>query len=475
MALVKTIEVPNTISIVEEFFGSALTLDLIKVIEDTPLYQLVELADRLARHQRRLQSALNRRSTFSPYDDYRIFVEREYAIHDRIYLHGHERTALIDDPDLPYVLLYSTHTLMPDATLSWAMETILLANMDRLGEARSITARLVRGLESMIPLRELIRRGYVVPIATMDSFHPDEFLFDQSLDHATRLDDPGGNDIYWRDPLLAWILVKKLKCIPSWELNALDLARPEDMQEAASRFLGEIDYDDDVYKLCMKAVKVAYPESSFVDVQDAVRFGFIHRESRTVPMASQVTTGKHLTRSSLAILEGLSTPAVDTYRPELDAIGFRIPSLRGVSLADIVRLRLQEDIYEDARSCLVELLQIIRQEAPANNYGQYVKTLRNCADDIVGPTYENLSNQARRAKLSALLGGLGAGGLTSLAFNAVSALLTGPGAVAIKSAGNPAGNIARKSVEKRTQRKRRAAELEIACSILVTILPRSSR
>lgn len=99
------------------------------------------------------------------------------------------------------------------------------------------------------------------------------------LDYSTNLLGRNHSEIYWRDPYLAWIIVNKLESIPQWQLEALDLASPDQIQEAASYYLGNSIWNQGITDTCANAVKLSHSDASFAQVQDAVRFGYLYRES----------------------------------------------------------------------------------------------------------------------------------------------------------------------------------------------------
>ncbi|WP_157985111.1 hypothetical protein [Lentzea terrae] len=473
-------EAPSTISVVEEFFGEGIELGVAQRVLDTPLYQLVELADRLVEHNRRLQRALSRRcgSAFI-HKDYEVFAKIDRTIHDRIYLHGYECSDLVDDPDLNHLLLFSAHTILPDRTLDWAEETAFLATHDQMYPVERVAVELAGALESITPLAALIRKGYVVPVATKEvlvlGHHRDDGGNGFPLSFSTEIDDYANPSIFWQDPYLAWLLVKKLECIPSWELDALDLSDPTRVQEAASYYLDNPTYNPDVGRFCREAIVSAHPNATIDQIRDAVQIGFLHRESRAMPMVSCLTGVEHLTRSTKVLLDGSAVPFDHRHESELRSISYRTPSLRHVSTSDMVKLRLQEDLYEEVRRSMEELLRVAQNSPTPAGYLQFKSLIESCAEDVVRPTYERLSKQASRAKLGTTIGGLGAGGMVSLAINAISALVPAAGALIARSTANPAGNIAKGMVEKRIGKKGRIAETEIACSILLSVLPPTVR
>lgn len=145
-----------------------------------------------------------------------------------------------------------------------------------------------------------------------------------------------------------------------------------------------------------------------------------------------------------------------------------------VTLADIVRLRLQEDVYEQVRLSLSDVARAVQDAGRPDSYRAYAKRIEECAEGCVRPTYEKLRQQHKRATRRALISGYGAGGLISLAINGVSTILSGPGSVAAHGAGNPLGNIAKSTMSKRSARKHRVAELKVGCSLLLSVLPSRS-
>lgn len=468
--------VHTTLETVEDFYGEKLCASLYKTIRQTPFDQLLELADRVAKNSRAVTEWVFRgRQIPGGSDKFPLFV------HDTTYLHGGRDMSLMEAPALKHLILHAEHFVLPDRVAEWALNLIFLEEShyyfsdSEQQESANELAEAVRMIELLLPLVRLgsvvllppknelsVKDEYIFPLnAYGDSLlGPDwpDYRFESDLVEAYALDDP----------YMAWVAVNKLKAVDDWEyvtqgFNATDL------QEAAYYLAHQAEYYPELKAKLDKLVEVAYggrvrPEG----VRDAVQINLLCGEMEATPIISTQLARNHLLNSAAVVLEGNHAKFGKKGQALEAAVAYRVPSLAAVSLADLMKLRLNEDIYYEIRKCLESLaLGLAAPKIPAS-FDAYEREVREQAEYIVRPVYEKLSAKLRREKALSMVAGYGIGGLVSLGINGLAMLTHGAAEVAVRSTGNTANNLGKKFGQRALGRNRN--DLSTACSILVSLL-----
>lgn len=150
-----------------------------------------------------------------------------------------------------------------------------------------------------------------------------------------------------------------------------------------------------------------------------------------------------------------------------DPLRFGIPSFEHVALDDIVRLRLNEELYNDLRDSLMRLSHDVAAVGNLGSYDEYSEVVKAAAVDTVLPVQERVAAKIKREKRFSLIKGYGAAGVIGLIINGIASVLPPPGGVLTRTAGNAAQNITRSRVQGKNQSK--VSDLEVAHKILVSI------
>jgi hypothetical protein len=469
----------SSIDIVENFYGEELGRELLMQVSGTPLEQLLELADRLLFHSRTLEKALllrNSRLSTVP-ERYRPYTQVPLTAHEDIFLRDRELTSLDESPQLKHMLLFSPRILVPDYSMDWAEETVFLKEVGDSWSEGETARRLRDGLRSILPLVPWVREGIVVPAPSKESLSCEFSAVNEvynshlrserfSLRFETEL-DPENSSIFWRDPYLAWLVVHRLNAIEPWRYRAWELDTALDYQLAASYVLGELEYNRDSARLS-NLVELSHGQgTNLSELQIACQLRILYGDLALSPVATSRVSISHMVKSSATVLDGIQAPDVDRVDPIATAAKFHVPSLSSVSLSDLLKLRKNEDIYNDVRSCLLDVLQSI-DDATTTSYRAYEDAIRERAEDLVRPTYEKVSAKRTKQKLASLITGYSLGKAVSMGIHGVAAFFSGPAALATRAAGGASGKLVENQVRKRINKG--GEEAEIAKSIMLSVL-----
>jgi hypothetical protein len=481
-SLVKKTQVPSSTGVIENFYGEPVSRSLAGKIRRTPIEQIEELARRLVRHNRSMELVLQGQSSEEdPLSiSYQALQDSSFSIHGESYLSGGRAYALSQSEHFWHAVMSSDHLMIPDLALDAACQFVWSMDYAPTGihstYLRLCRSRMAHAVEQIAPLAPLVRDGILLPIGSPDVFSFDDHGEEASLSNMSAL--AGISDrVYWSDPYLAWLLVRHVGVAEEWELEALDLHRPGDFIAAAEHFLGkdapERAAGHDIPYL-LQSTKQALLESyahgaTLEDIQSAIQFNHVYRSTGIAPLTSSRITAAHLVRSSKVVIEGMAASAVNDLDPVMTAARYGIPSLRDVAIDDLVRLRLNEDIFHQVRRCLGELMQDVHQNSNIDEgFERYARAVKLRAEDIVRPTYEKLSRARTRDNIASVVGGYAAGGLVSMIINGAALATSGIGALLVRSAAGSVGNVANRIVGSKGARNRK--DTETACSILMSVL-----
>jgi hypothetical protein len=282
------------------------------------------------------------------------------------------------------------------------------------------------------------------------------------------------------DPCIYWTLVHGLGLVDPSELRSEYFERPltpaDQLMDDAGFIMRRFSEYGELSKaergqLFQPIREVLWPQWSDEQIREAIIFARIVRTSGTIPISSTETNLLHLKRCAAALLPGSGSEVIGT--PEFTpSVEYRIPSLAHISLDDIIRIRLNEDIFEQLRLGLVKLTHEVHILSPGADYRTYETTIRELADEIVRPLYDSMEKKRKRATTKSLIWGYITGRLVSLGVTAAAGMVGGPvgmlGAKAVTSAANAADSVTRKRVGKLIGRNRH--EYQTACSVLYSLL-----
>jgi hypothetical protein len=147
---------------------------------------------------------------------------------------------------------------------------------------------------------------------------------------------------------------------------------------------------------------------------------------------------------------------------QLPGLAYGVPVLSTISLADIVKLRANEEVFAEVRGALVALQDQCTQDGVPNSWAQYQRQVRAFAEDVVSPVYDGLNRRLQRGRIMSGLVGAASGALARLTIHAAASLL----GISAGNAGHQVGPIVKSRVAKKLKRP----ELEVACSILVELV-----
>jgi hypothetical protein len=463
--------------VIEDFYGEEISPLLRKKIRQTPFYQLLELAERIVNNNATTVKDAFQRSGDSP-----LFI------HDQMYLYGGRDTSLIEASPLRHLILHAEHFALPDEVADWA-EDVFTEEQFRLAgapgysyptgrEQQEIAHDLANYVRRTALLSPLIRSGCIVLLPSKRHFPIDRSgVVTRTLDHygealdtysrADSVDDIAS--LIADDPYMAWVVVNKLGLAPDWEYDLHGYDKVADVQEAADFAVNQAHYYPHIREKLTELFEAAYDGMADpTQVRDAIQLGKLCGAIEATPIISRSLVRAHLLNAARVVLDGRHA-SLDRSRQSLDAaVAYRVPSLAAVSFADLMRLRLNEEIYYEVRRSLDTLALSVGSSTVPKNYATYERQIRERAEDIVRPAHEKLKARLRHENITSLMAGFGVGGLISLGISGLAMLTHGVSELAVRSTGTTANNLGKAAAERKFGRNRN--ELSTACSILVTLL-----
>jgi hypothetical protein len=399
-------EVNQTLAVVESFFGERLSDAVIDTARRLPHDQMLELAHRL-------------------HDAPKQVVGGEIHVSETTLFQAGRDTDLTAVADLPHISLYTRRVLARDPLTDFYAPTgsssvggVETVRFRHERNARRWRAALIDGLAQILDLAELIRQGALV----LQPYHHSFAGWDENLIWNSNW---SSGDFPTSDPYIRAFL-------------------------ADSGGAGSLD----------QLLKTFPGRPSGRDVSDALAFDLWINQFGWQPITSNPVVIHH--QRTVARLHGGNRPALDS--PLLGpAVGYRVPALTGVSLADIGRMRANEEVFADVREALVRL-NVACVEASGvlggpDHYLEYKNFVAEYADEIVRPTYEKL--QRRHRKLLFLQ-------RTRRTAARVITLGIDPLLGAVPGVGELIGGRVEKAFTRSVSRTRQ--QTEVACGILKTIL-----
>lgn len=466
----------STLAVVEEFYGEPISPGLLAKIRNTPLDQLLELADRLGNYGSKVNDLLETRIRHVDQrisvarlngipDTYDHFLGEDVFVHDRLILDGGYRRPVADIDEFKHLILYCGKILVPDLVLPWALGLVIESENGYPLQEENEGATLARFLRPLIQLAPLVRSGDLLLVPTADDLTVGGSPFSAAS-------DLGYQDVYSYDPVVSWTVVNELGIAEPWELTARDLSEAE-LGEIAGYCISKLRADgeptaEELRELADLVIGRIWPGTSAGMIRDMLGFSFLVRESAVIPVSSDSMTFQHLQRSGDLLLNNQTTSLGKWPREEsiLPAVKYRIPSLSHVSLDDLIRLRGNEEIFDELRMCLIGLTEKAAALPCDLGSQQYSITVRELAEDIVRPTWQRIDQMRRRASIRSLIWGAASAGAASLGISALGSVVGVPPHIGSKI-GNSTANVVRSKVLR--SRAKGIKDLEVAGSILLSL------
>jgi hypothetical protein len=470
----------SSLTIVEDFYGEQLTPALLSKIRQTPVDQLIELANRLNSYGDTLAEVLEIRGDFRPEtrqayardrgisESYDLYLNNDVYAHDGVSMLGSTEHELIESGELKHLLVYTERLIVPDFVPGWSFALELEKSAGYpLDEARR-GHDLAKYLHQIMPLADLVRSGDVLLVPGGHDFRIGDTLVDMASASSSDL-------FYTLDPYIAWNVVHKLGLVKPWEIAARGLQEEVSeghLYEAVEYCLSTLSSYGDPHSMQLeqfgrKVIAKLWPGLSDEEVRQMVAFSFVTREAATIPISSNPTVLQHIERSGAILLENELPRGLTGPRSFAPAIQYHIPRLAHLSIEDIIRLRRDEEIFDDLRQSLIGLTDQAMEMPHSDGYSAYSDTVGQLAEDIIRPTYERMERARKRASVRSVIWGYGSGGVVSLGLNAIGMLIGIPGPLR-SAAGFTVGGATRAKALKQGSRKRRS--LEVAGSILYSLL-----
>jgi hypothetical protein len=307
----------SSIEVIEDFYGDGFSAALLALMRHTPIEQLIELADRLVRHNRAIERALDSRVYQAAIGkSYSRYVSAPLVAHEVAYIQGGETSQIVETPQLKHLLLLSEHVLLPDPIIDWAEETLFLEQAGQSWSEHETGYSLYSAAKQVLDIVPWVRVGAVALIASRNNLGlgyvgGEEYGVGRYPLKFQGTLDLGGSDIFWRDPYLAWCIVHKLNVIEPWRFDSWGLNTQFEFQEAASYILGEMEYDKSIVSKLNSLVAHAHgPGVTIADVEIACQLNMMHADAGVTPVTSTLVAAKHLARSAMAVMDGLAAPNV---------------------------------------------------------------------------------------------------------------------------------------------------------------------
>lgn len=512
----------HSLKLVQEFYGSSAT-DVARAATGTPAVQLRELADRLLANSERTPTLFGKlrsspaarpstvasdaiargwNGTNASLEDIRLkhmllYCER-IAIPDRLLSWAHGVTVdleglALDESELDQhwgpQFRAALQQMAPLESLLDAGLVNLVPPFDVLGmDTGAPRGRQVRSANSAFDLNEgawvdpwsdphtdahddvearvldlaykASKRGELAAPAEDFSY----VLDDETLRYYLNVEAGPG---WHQEPALVALLAQRCAQALGGELTFLELDPhdPQDWSDIVAEgldYVGEGARDRDLVTPTLQflAGKGAVGES---DALRLLEFYVFTQHSDYVPVYFDKGTRslrEYLDRQAMKVLSGSPPPAAQ--RAGLD---YLVPSLVNHSLADLVRLRQQEDVFQEVRTALRQLEDACAERATVSSRDEYERLVRDVAAEAIGPAQRKLAKQVRQEKLARFVtaGGI-AGGLRLVFASAWKA--TGlPGSGAVGGAASWAGD---KAIGR--FRRERSKALELGNDLLVQML-----
>jgi hypothetical protein len=463
----------STIQIIEEFYGEPVSEDLIRRIPGTPIEQLLELADRLHRHGSAVAKALEHRE-FSEESRarflqsgqasvrYEKYLKKDLACSDSLMLESGTAMPLQSMVELKRMILYSDSFVVPDDTFDWAEDLTIQeafeSELDELTYARAL-ARFVREL---LPIAPLIRSGNILTVPGNGMVAVGDSKF-QGI-----YTDLSARFAYRHDPVLAWTVVNETNLMPAWEVRMMK-DNGCSLSEIAEACIRRLRHEEPSEELVHTISARLWPGLKSDKVRHILEFAFLTREIYSVPVSANADVLAYLHRTGAVLLPGGDKAMMETFAADYaPAVAYSVPALSNTTLQEIINLRLNEELFHELRAKLIEVMhEVASSGCVHSSYNSYIAEVRNIAEDIIRPTYDDIERRRKKASIKNWLWEKATGGMVKLGINGFAWCFGISGPLAHGPAG-AAGDAVGKAMNK--SRRREQKDLEVAGTVLVSLL-----
>lgn len=275
---------------------------------------------------------------------------------------------MTETPELKHLILHTERFVLPDQIADWAENVrsqieyyaiygrdVADSQADYVNQRYAgVLANYVRKVAILAPLARL---GSLVFLPSREDLIIDDgplSFYGRHLGHSDSDLIAVNNDLVdalaLDDPYLASVVVNKLKIVADWEYEVHRYDKVMDLKAAAAYVADEAKYYPDYRAQLARVMDAAYGgTASPNDVRDAVQLNKLCGDIHAMPVVSSRLVRKHLLNSAAVIVDGGRADVMKSRSALEAAVAYRVPSLAGVSFADLVRLRLNEDIYHDVK------------------------------------------------------------------------------------------------------------------------------
>jgi hypothetical protein len=320
---------------------------------------------------------------------------------------------------------------------------------------------LARCLVSLRGLEPLLRRGLLISVPSP------EHLVSRGLGGGVGRELSLSDAVVYRnDPVLAWRVVQQLlDPANAWEVELQGLDVREDFSEVADFLLTR--WEDKVASPEISHLPLVQPRGVTVEqLEHATQLHAILGVFTLSPVITDPYVAEHLSLACRLLSKDLAARVTPT--EPIEGERMMVPSLAHLSLEDVVKVRLQEELFHSVRTALLKVQQVARQDATYDSdFNAYLGTVRSAAEDIVRPEVERLDKEIRRLGTRSMILGRGAGGLVSLLLSTAATLVGVPPPLS-RTAGGGAGTATRGHVENKVRRGQ--DEAKTARSLLLALL-----
>lgn len=458
----------NSIDIVESFFGQELDDEIIAAVRKMPRDQQLVL---LSTIHTEIQEESNAFGLMRGYVQRGILTSEDATIMCPEYaqdptllsgeIHAHELPLRMTEPradiasaaGLKHLALYTQHTILKDplSTTRYGLphrwwwseepdptdpEALAVTDEEEQYWANTLADRL----KQLQPLADLIRSNCLV------------LQWHQELESPYN-DSPVLPLIpsQLEDPFIGWLLRQPTA-----------IAALKTLGDYQNRQLADYERDRIEAEIVRSLYPIQMPPEKFWGI---LKFTHEAKINDLTPVTSDPDLIYHLSQYTRMLLDReppvLIPPRYDeTLAP---AIEYQLPNLSEVSFKEIVKVRHNEEIFDDVRTSLNALGRICASEAGTGSYASFKDFVIRYAPDIIQPSLDKL--QSWQSKVSRRrFGGIAVASTVNLALRGGALLAHVPVA---GMAGTPVSKVTQKVINKKPDQQ--AEEIEIACKILKSI------
>ncbi|WP_152926240.1 hypothetical protein [Microbacterium sp. GCS4] len=441
------------VRLVEEYFDEPIGVELYARILGSPIEHLVELAERIHAGMVAIVPELPGAGLRAP---------RSAHLFDELYLHDQRSGDAFTSSTLKTAILYSEKLVLPDPCLDWAEDlagrgSILGVNAsDAPREALSLK-NAIRRLEPLLPL---IDGGAVTLLPSPAHLRLDPFSM-QTLDDFAH--DRGAGSGRYRlahreDPLLAWTLVNKFSPVDAWvyrETWGLDPLT--EFFEAAHNVANEAAYDSSLRLVPDAVLADVFGAVNDQEITDALSMQRLSEGLPVIPFTNSAVVRDHLVQSSRVLFGEKPRQRTEERRGIEAAVHYQLPGVSNVTLDDVVRLRLNDDVHHEMRQGLTALAGAVAAGGHDSSYASFSAGFAELSSHHLRDRLERLEAAATRTKRKGTIAGWITSAFVSFSMNALL-LAVGPDPVTeglARAGGNAVANAAKSGVDQETSRRTR--------------------